>query len=91
MINQYESLARIICHTCLHRLDDVHLKNKTGVKRMCPFCNSCGQEDAQHLVLKCPLYQTERESMFKGSRLITDETGVLFLNDTSDILILMFT
>ena len=59
-----ESMARLICHASLLRMDDVRLKKQTMLSRCCPLCDLSAPDDVKHLVLQCPSSERRRIDMF---------------------------
>ena len=51
-INICETMARLVCHASLLRMDDVRLKKLTMFARCCPLCELSAPDDVKHLVLQ---------------------------------------
>ena len=63
-INICETMARLVCHASLLRMDDVRLKKLTMFARCCPLCELSAPDDVKHLVLQCPSSERKRGDMF---------------------------
>ena len=59
-----ETMARLVCHASLLKMDDVRLKKLTMFSRCCPLCESSAPDDVKHLVLQCPSSERKRGEMF---------------------------
>ena len=63
-INVCETMARLVCHASLLRMDDMRLKKLTIFTRSCPLCELSAPDDVRHLVLQCPSSERKRGDMF---------------------------
>ena len=58
-----ETLARLVCHASLLRMDDIRLKGLPAFARACPLCDLAAPDDARHLILQCPSSEISRSLM----------------------------
>ena len=59
-----ETMALLVCHASLLKMDDVRLKKLTTFSRCCPLCELSAPDDVKHLVLQCPSLERKRGDMF---------------------------
>ena len=59
-----ETMARLVCHASLLKMDDVRLKKLSMFSRCCPLCELAAPDDVKHLVLQCPSSEHKRGDMF---------------------------
>ena len=53
-ISVCETLAKLVCHASLLKVDDVRLKGSSLASKFCTLCDLGQKEDVRHLVLQCP-------------------------------------
>ena len=59
-----ETVARIVRHGSLLRMDNMRLKGSSAFARACPLCDLAAPDDAKHLILQCPSSENIRRKMF---------------------------
>ena len=74
-ISVCETLAKLVCHASLLKVDDVRLKGSSLASKFCTLCDLGQKEDVRHLVLQCPIFALERESMFHDIRQLPNNLG----------------
>ena len=82
----WETMVRLISHTSLLKVDDVRLKGSTVAARFCTSCDLSAMEDARHLIMQCPKWQSERTELMAEILNISDGTGQALLESQCDLL-----
>ena len=85
-ISVCETLAKLVCHASLLKVDDVRLKGSSLASKFCTLCDLGQKEDVRHLVLQCPIFVLERESMFHDIRQLPNNLGINALRENEDAL-----
>ena len=61
-----ETLSKMLCHSSNLRNDDCKLKGETRIHKLCTLCDNFEVEDMRHIVLQCPYFDIERNSLFEN-------------------------
>ena len=85
-----ETVARLVCHASLLKTDDVRLKNLNRSERVCSLCDLYEDDNVRHLVMQCPKLQSERTAMFLELRNVGDGYRARVLDNSGDILSILF-
>ena len=64
-VKKCETLSKMLCHSSNLRNDDCKLKGETRTHKLCTLCDNYAVEDVRHIVLQCPYFDVERNSMFE--------------------------
>ena len=86
LISVSESLAKLVCHASLLKVDDVRLKGSSVAAKFCTLCDLGHEEDLRHLVLQCPAFEEERSGMFNEIRQLPNNLGANALDNNADTL-----
>ena len=81
-----ETLARLVCHASLLKVDDVRLKQLNRSDRVCSLCDLYEEDDVRHLIMQCPTLQPERTVMFTELRHVGEGHGERVMDRSGDIL-----
>ena len=81
-----ETLAKLVCHASLLKVDDVRLNGSSLASKFCTLCDTGQIDDVKHLVLQCPSLDGERDSMFLEIRQLPNNLGTNALEGDEDIL-----
>ena len=79
-------MAKFVCDASLLKADDVRLKKLNRSSRFCSYCDLSEEDNIGHLVLQCPQFQDQRNTMFEEIQTIRGNEESIFLNGTCDIL-----
>ena len=63
-MRQCEVMVKLLTHTSLLKGGDCRLKRLPFGSRMCTQCALCSTEDANHVIMQCPIHERIRVSMF---------------------------
>ena len=74
MIYISETMARIVSHASLLKIDDVRLKRQPRSNRVCTGCEMYVIEDIYHIVMQCPRTQHLRRAMFND---LNDDPAII--------------
>ena len=86
MMKVCETLARLVCHASLLKIDDVRLERLNRSHRTCSLCDLYEEDNVRHLVMECPTLQNKRSRMFNELRTECGRDGDTFLDNHSDVL-----
>ena len=81
MIYISETMARIVSHASLLKIDDVRLKRQPRSSRVCTGCEMYVIEDIYHIVMQCPRTEHLRRAMFDDLNDDPAINGVLTRHD----------
>ena len=82
VIRSCETIARLVCHASLLKVDDVRLKRHNRSDRSCSLCDMYEYDNVEHLVMHCPRLQPERTSMFYEINEIEGRCGKVILSNS---------
>ena len=82
VIRSCETIARLVCHASLLKVDDVRLKRLNRSDRSCSLCDMYEYDNVEHLVMHCPRLQPERISMFNEINEIEGRCGKVILSNS---------
>ena len=81
-----ETMARIVCHASLLKLDDLRLKSQHRTARLCSHCDLSAIENARHIIMQCPNLQEEQAILFSEINQVAVDANCLIFNVADDIL-----
>ena len=65
LIHACENMAKMVCEASLLKSSDVRLKKTSIASRFCCKCDLGIEETANHLVMQCPYFETDRKTMYE--------------------------
>ena len=86
VIRSCEVMARLVCHASLLKTDDVRLKRLNRSDRVCSLCDMYEDDNVKHLVMQCPILQTDRTAMFREINEIEVRSGRDILSNSVNTL-----
>ena len=78
LMKMYEKMAAIVTDAIKLKATDCSLKKASFLLRTCTKCNLGIEENANHIIMQCPLYEEVRKEMF----LEIKELGCKEIDDT---------
>ena len=81
-----ETMALIVCHASLLKIDDLRLKGQPRIARLCSHCDHSTPENAEHVIMQCPNLQMERALMFTEIDQVTTNADCVIFEAADDIL-----
>ena len=82
MMHISEALSKLTCHTSLLKSEDVQLKKLPRSSRLCCQWDFSERENANHLIMQCLAFQTDRNLMCTEIRSLQGGYGVMFLDNS---------
>ena len=64
LMKMCEKMAAIITESSLLKANDVRLKNRSFWTKVCYKCDMGIKEDAKHLIMQCPYFESMKKAMY---------------------------
>ena len=78
-------MAKLLCRCSMLKSDDARLRNMSASFKWCELCDIPEIEDARHMVIRCPTFQTLRVRMFSEMCLIAGDRADLIPDSMDEL------